>query len=363
MALPPLAVLAGVVLIGVALGWCVRRRWVGEAGYLSTVLLAVVLCGFQTSRLPASTFNVAPFAFTTWHVRYWVLSLGCALWIGVGWVGVRAAIELASSLAERRADSSQPMPRLRPAAWAGITVALVLLVAVVLPPRPAVWRDGEAQQSALVQDLADEIAPDLDHGETYLAEVSVYDAATLGGAMNELWSRGYDIVVPEDTAFYWGPGSGCRDERVDGVLSFRRGTRTEAPVPDGSRVVASVEGAPEASARMASLTDDLDRALAERGGVAYDAAAAERFVAAFPGADTAAKRAELLPTFASGLESDYDLITLLELQDAGVLDEPGLTPLLDDLEAAGARFLGAFGPVSRVQGLLGDPERLPEACR
>ncbi|HEY4376569.1 MAG TPA: hypothetical protein VGM93_05400, partial [Acidimicrobiales bacterium] len=230
IALPTASVVLALVVIAAALAWAAHRRWWGELGFVGAALVALLCCAVQTSRLPASTIDPSPFAFTVWHVRYWMLPLGAAAWSGVAWIGARSVAMVAR-------------PRLRAvSAWVAVAPVACLLVAVVLPARPAVWRAGERQQSAIVRHLADQAAHHLRHDRTYLAQVTVYDASTFGGVMAELWSRGFHLVVPQDTAYYWGPGSRCRAAAVDGVLQFRSGAAVTNPVGRGSQQIARTQG-------------------------------------------------------------------------------------------------------------------------
>ena len=231
-----------------------------------------------------------------------------------------------------------------------IGVVACLVAAVLMAPRPAVWRAGVRQQSAIVGRLADQVARSLPRRGTYLAQVNVYDASTFGGVMAELWARGYHLVVPDDTTYYW-PGARCRRRDLDGVLIFSSGAAAGS-APAGSRLGARTVGDAGPSRRLTDLVDELTRRIEQIGGVRYHRAEAERFLDSFPGA-TAIERRQLLPEIRH-LEG-YDLVTLLELDDAGVLDEPSLRPLLRRIERAGARLYGAFGAPSRAAVSLAPP--------
>ncbi|MCU1454853.1 MAG: hypothetical protein JWN46_2999, partial [Acidimicrobiales bacterium] len=356
LALPWASVALAAVLIGGLLIVAGLRRWWGEVGLVGAALAALLGCAVQTARLPATTIDRAPYAFTVWHVRYWIQPLGAVLWAATAWIAVRVLVEL---VAGRRGTHRRP-PRVA-APGAALGALACVLVVLVVPPRPAVYRAGVRQQSEIVRRLADQVAATLPRSGTYLAQITVYDASTFGGVMAELAARGYRLVVPDDTAYYWGPGAGCRRAALTGVLTFSTGDRAAPSAdPPGTRTIARTQGDAGPSARLATIIGRLDRRLRQIDGVHYHPDTAARFLRSFPGHISARERQVLLPPIRH-LEG-FDIVTLLELQDAGVLDEPSLAPLLRDAEQAGARLYSAFGPLSRAAVRLA-PAAAAQGCR
>ena len=328
-------------MVGLAvLGWRLGLR--SEAIAVGGSLLPLIVCGMQASRVPTDAFTPAPWIFTTWHVNYWVLSLGCASWL-------TTALLATSLIRQRLAGTALPVFRSPLASIASGALVVIMLGLAAAAPGRSINAAGTERLSSVIRDMSTSTLRTTGGGR-WLAQVNVYSASVFGGVMADLMASDAKILLPDDTVYYWGEPTRCdRRQPLDGVLLFRRepdGPATD--LPPGARLVARTRGPAVPSRRLAAAIDHLESVLEDKGGVTYDPSRAERFVSRVPRSLAAGRRNELLPPFTtvrseSGQFDGWSIVGILELADAGIIVDRDVRDAARQVDQAGFGSLTDVG--------------------
>ncbi len=355
-----ISLLVGMAMLALGMfGWIRGRR--SEAVGLGASLLMLVVCGAQASRIPVDSMSAQPWIFTTWHVNYWVLSLGCASWLFavlviVGLVAPRWVSPANTSDTRRGAASRVRVEGgvKHPAVYSAVVALLIVGVigAAALPQRSR-GAMGTKRLSAVIETLTASTR-ETTQGGHWLAQSNVYDASIFGGVMAQLMASGTHLVVPNDTVYYWGEPTRCTTSAsLDGVLLFRRepdGDPTDLPA--GARLIARTSGPSEYSDRLQAALQHLESVLQANHGVTYDPQAAAQFVSRIPHAD-ASTRDSLMPPFRTimspaGTVDGWAVVGLLELADAGIIENPDVRSAALQIDEAGFGAITEVGDAARV---------------